>query len=129
MIVLGTLDEGRERTNDQPGARVRPRECRVVREDHAEVRPAAKADFLHEPREVAHVVRHDDASLTRGRSKHRLIVLALEVRSLPLYRHGIDIAPAELLRDRGVVLLVEQEPQAFATRRRVRVSRCSRTCL
>jgi hypothetical protein len=42
---------------------------------------------------------------------------------------GIDAASPELLSDRAGVVLVEQQPQALATRRRVRASRCSRTRL
>ena len=90
---------------------------------------AAKAELFDERSEVADIVRHNDAALGRGCTKDHVIVLPLEVRTIALYGDGIDAVSPELLSDRAGVVLVEQQPQALATRRRVRASRCSRTRL
>ena len=107
IVVRRTLDEASERANDQPDTRVRTRERRVVREDHAEVRVATQTEVIDEWSKVTHVVRYDDATFHCGCVEDYVVVLAFEVRSLFLYRYGVDALP-ELLCDREVVVLVEQ---------------------
>jgi hypothetical protein len=82
------------------------------------VRLAAEAEVLDEGNVVTHVVGDDDAALPGSRSQDDLIILTPKIRTVARDGNGVDPPSAKLLSDRGVIVLVEQQPQALAARRR-----------